>query len=223
VGALPRIGDVTSIAAYERTHLAALAQQLGPEAPTLCEGWTVRDLVVHLLVRERSAAAVGIVARPLSGLLDSASERRAKEDFDALVTKLRHGPPVWSPFALPVLGDALNTVEFFVHHEDVRRAQPSWEPRVLPPKVEDALWRALRTMGRGLTARASVGLVAERSDTAERTRLRARPRGADRDVLVRGRPSELVLYLYGRKEQSEVVLDGDAEDVASVAGTSMGI
>jgi uncharacterized protein (TIGR03085 family) len=214
---------VTSIAAYERTHLTALAQQLGPDAPTLCGGWTVRDLVVHLLVRERSPAAAGIVVRPLSGLLDKVSERRAQEDFDALVTKLRHGPPVWSPFALPAIGDALNTVEFFVHHEDLRRAQPEWVPRVLPPKVEDALWRALRHMGRGLGVRAPVGLVAERSDTSERTRLRARPGGVDRDVVLRGRPSELVLYLYGRKEQAEVELDGDAEDVASVRGTAMGI
>jgi uncharacterized protein (TIGR03085 family) len=214
---------VTSIAAYERTHLAALAQQLGPDAPTLCEGWTVRDLVVHLLVRERSPAAAGILVRPLSGLLERVSEQRAQEEFSGLVKQLRHGPPVWSPFRLPVVGDALNTVEFFVHHEDVRRAQPAWEPRALPAGVEDGLWRVLRTMGRGLTTRASVGLVAERSDTGERTRLRARPGGADRDVVLRGRPSELVLYLYGRKEQSEVVLDGDPQDVASVAGTPMGI
>jgi uncharacterized protein (TIGR03085 family) len=214
---------VTSIASYERTHLAALAQQLGPDAPTLCEGWDVRDLVVHLLVRERSLASAGLVVPPLAGVLAKASERRSREEFDTLVTTLRHGPPVWSPFALPVVGDALNTVEFFVHHEDVRRAQQTWEPRVLPAKVEDALWRVLRTMGRGLVMKARVGLVAEREDTAERTRLRRRPEGADRDVVLRGRPSELVLYLYGRKEQAEVVLDGDAEDVASVAGTPMGI
>ncbi|WP_148574397.1 TIGR03085 family metal-binding protein [Nocardioides caldifontis] len=214
---------MTTIAAYERTHLAALAQQLGPDAPTLCEGWSVRDLVVHLVVRERSPAAAGILVRPLAGALDRVSRREAAKDFDDLVTKLRHGPPPWSPFGLPALGDLLNTVELFVHHEDVRRAQPTWQPRALPPKVEDALWRALRAAGRGLTVRTPVGLVAERSDTRERTRLRSRPRGTDRDVLLKGRPSELVLYVYGRKEHAEVVLEGDAEDVASVAGTPMGI
>lgn len=210
---------MTSIARYERTHLAALAEELGPDAPTLCDGWTVRDLVVHLLLRERSPAAAGILVRPLSKVLDRVSERHARRDFDTLLRELREGPPVWSPFAIPKLGDALNTVEYYVHHEDVRRAQPQWEPRELPTKVEDALWRAVRAIGRGPVVRTKVGLVAEREDTGERTRLKS----GDRDVVLRGRPSELVLYLYGRKEQSEVQLDGDAEDVASVAGTPMGI
>ena len=48
---------MTSIAAHERMLLCALAQQLGPDEPTLCAGWTVRDLVAHLLVREGSPAA----------------------------------------------------------------------------------------------------------------------------------------------------------------------
>ena len=37
-----------------------------------------------------------------------------------------------SPFALPGVDKLLNTTEYVVHHEDVRRAQPGWEPRALP-------------------------------------------------------------------------------------------
>lgn len=211
---------MTSLASYERTHLCALALQLGPDAPTLCGGWTVKDLVVHLLLRERNpVAAAGMFVPPLSPLLDRASRQRAEQDFSALVNQLRHGAPPWSLFALPRLGDLLNTLEFFVHHEDVRRAQPTWEPRTLPRTVEDTLWRAVRVAGRGLAMRAPVALVAERSDTGERTRVK----GGDRQVLLRGRPSELVLYLYGRKEQAEVSLDGDAQDVAAVARAPMGV
>ena len=124
---------MSSLAASERAHLSAAAQQVGPDAPTLCGEWTVRDLVVHLLVREGSPAALGIVVPPLGGLLDRATRRLAQEQFDDLVERLRHGPPVWSPFALPKVGAVLNQLEFFVHHEDIRRAQPRWRPALPPP------------------------------------------------------------------------------------------
>jgi uncharacterized protein (TIGR03085 family) len=210
---------VTSFAATERTLLAALAQQVGPDAPTLCGGWTVEDLVVHLLVRESSPASVGIVVRPLSGLLDRASERRKRQDFDDLVGRLRHGPPFWSPYALPKVGALLNSLEFFVHHEDVRRAQPGWEPRVLPDRLEDGLWRSVRTAGKGMARKAPVGVAVERSDTGERAVLR----GGDRQVVVRGLPSELILFLFGRTGHARVELLGDTDDVAALENAPLGV
>ena len=42
-----------------------------------------------------------------------------------LIKELREGPPIWSPWAIPVLGDKANLAEFFVHHEDIRRPSPS--------------------------------------------------------------------------------------------------
>ncbi|MGJ4074519.1 maleylpyruvate isomerase N-terminal domain-containing protein [Corynebacterium macclintockiae] len=45
----------------EREALANLLQQSGPDAPTLCEGWSTRDLAVHLVIREyRPDAAAGL-------------------------------------------------------------------------------------------------------------------------------------------------------------------
>jgi uncharacterized protein (TIGR03085 family) len=205
-----------SIAHSERTQLSALAQQLGPEAPTLCEGWTVRDLVVHLLIREGHPSAVGIVVPPLAPLLERASERLARRDFDGLVTSLRHGPPRWSPFALPRVGELLNLLEYYVHHEDVRRAQPGWAPRELPARTEDVLWRAVSRAGRGLLVRSKVGIVAERSDTGASAIWNTGPG----TVVVRGLPSELALYAFGRKEQAVVEKTGEPDDVAHVDDTS---
>ena len=37
----------------ERAALAALLHETGPDGPTLCEGWQTRDLVAHLVLRER--------------------------------------------------------------------------------------------------------------------------------------------------------------------------
>ena len=46
----------------ERNELADLLDQLGPDAPTLCEGWNTADLAAHLVVRERDPrSAPGIL------------------------------------------------------------------------------------------------------------------------------------------------------------------
>ena len=67
--------------------------------------------------------------------------RRAVRDrtpYLKLVETVRRGPPLLlRPFDGP-----MNTVEFFIHVEDVRRAQDGWEPRALSPALADALWAA---------------------------------------------------------------------------------
>ncbi|MDX6324798.1 MAG: hypothetical protein QOK15_1152 [Nocardioidaceae bacterium] len=201
---------MTSIAHSERTQLCALAQRVGPDAPTLCEGWTARDLVVHLLLREGHPSSLAIVVSPLTPLLDRATERLARRDFDDLVTTLRHGPPRYSPFALPKLGELLNLLEFFVHHEDVRRAQPDWVPRELPTTTQDAIWRAVSRAGRGLLAKSEVGVVAERSDTGESVTWNTE----QSPVVVRGLPTELALYAFGRRGRAVVAKEGEPEAIA---------
>ena len=210
---------MTNLARTERAALCDLALELGPDAPTLSGEWTVKDLVVHLLVREGSPAAVGIVVPPLSPLTDAASRRLAREDLPVLVERLRKGPPVWSPFRPGPLDRVLNTLEYYVHHEDVRRAQDGWEPRDLDRRSETALWKAIRVTGRGLVRSAPVGVVIERSDTGQREVLRNKP-GA---VTVRGLPSEVVLFVYGRQAQARVDLDGVDSDVALLTGADLGV
>ena len=210
---------MTTIAAHERMLLCALAQQLGPDEPTLCGGWTVRDLVAHLLVRENGPASLGIVVPLLEGFTEKAMRREARKDFHQMVTTLRHGPPRWSPMRLPKVGPMLNTMEFFVHHEDVRRAQPAWEPRLLPPHVEEVIWRGATVAGRGFTRSVPVGVTLQRSDTGEQATLSS----GDLEVVVRGLPAEVTMFVYGRQEHARVTLDGAPDAVATLQGTNLGI
>lgn len=127
---------------YARDERAALCDrlaELGPDQPTLCAGWTTRDLAAHLLLRERRpAAAPGIVVRALSGYTERVRRGLAGRPYDQLVATLRR-PPRWSPLALAPVDRAVNTLEMFLHHEDVRRGQAGWQPRALPAGLAAAL------------------------------------------------------------------------------------
>lgn len=210
---------MTRLARTEREALCDLALELGPDAPTLSGEWTVKDLVVHLLVREGSPAAVGIVVAPLARLTESASARLARNDLPVLVERLRQGPPLYSPFRIGAVDRMANTLEYFVHHEDIRRAQAEWEPRDLDRRVQDALWKAIRVAGKALVRSASVGVTLERTDTSERAALKEAPAA----VVVRGLPAELVMFVYGRQDQASVELDGAPSDVAALTGADLGI
>src|SRR3954454_13750487 len=90
------------MAAHERSSLADLAEELGPDAPTLCEGWAVRDLVAHLVERESgSPAGFGAVVPAVRRHLERRRVRRSRGDFAALVSEFRSGPPRLSYFSLP--------------------------------------------------------------------------------------------------------------------------
>lgn len=194
----------------ERAHLCNTALELGPDAPTLCEGWDATDLVVHLLVRERDpVAAVGIAVTPLAGLTERKSRKLARQDFTALVERVRTGPPVWSPFVLPPLERLANGLEFFIHHEDLRRAQPGWAPRELSEAEQLALWRGLGPIGRAAVRPAGVPVEARWGE--RRTTL---ARGSD-PVVVSGDPGELAMALSGRAEH-RADLDGPPGAVAAL-------
>ena len=188
----------------ERTALSELLDRTGPDHPTLCEGWQTRDLTAHLVLREsRPDAAVGIVVHKLSGWTQRVQDSLAGGDFRRLVNRLRHGPPAWSLMRVPKLGEALNNVELFVHHEDVRRAQPDWQPRVLDSKTDNLLWQRSRRIARMVLRSTSGGIELVRSDTGERHVARAPEAGQGTLTLI-GTPQELLLYLYGRRDHARV-------------------
>src|SRR4051794_19999893 len=144
----------------ERSALCDLVLEVGPDAPTLCEGWTTRDLAAHLVVREhRPDAALGIVASPLAAHGEKVRLATAGRPWDELVSAVRAGPPMWSPMRIAAVDRAANTLEFYVHHEDVRRATEGWAPRVLDPDLDAQLWNTLHRMGRFSMRRAPAGVV----------------------------------------------------------------
>src|SRR5690606_7148678 len=147
-GSIPGMGDIdgtrTRVAELERQALADLLLKVGADAPTLCEGWTSRDLAAHLVVRAtRPDAAAGILIKRLAGHTRRVQARVAAGDWERLVEAVRRRP-WWA-----ALGDeAVNRVEYFIHHEDVRRAQADWQPRELPHDIEAALWSRIPAMAR---------------------------------------------------------------------------
>jgi uncharacterized protein (TIGR03085 family) len=201
----------------ERQALCETARSVGPNAPTLLEGWDVKDLICHLLVRESSLlGAAGIAVSALSGLTDREMARLKKQPFERLVERLRTHRLTF--YALPPVDAAFNTFEFFVHHEDIRRAQQGWRRRTVPDGLVDALWRALRSSGPALVRSAGVPVVVRRTDTDDKATLMP---GRD-PVVLSGPVTEVVMYLHGRDEVREIRFDGPDEKVAKLRRASLG-
>ncbi len=210
----------------ERADLCDLFERVGPEAPTLCEGWDAHDLAVHLWIRETDpVGASGLVARPLSGLLERRmADVRSRWDFPELVDRVRKGPARFSVFAIPGVDEGANTTEYFVHHEDVRRAGPTPQiSRELRPEVEEWMWRRLKLLARAWFRRVPVGVVLERLGTAdgggEPDTIRAT--GGSATVTVVGQPSELMIYAHGRTAVAEVKLVGEPEAIDQLSATDL--
>lgn len=205
-----------SVAQRERAALVETMRGVGPDAPTLCEGWRTRDLAAHLVIREyRPDAAPGIVIPFLAAHTEKVQNQVAEHnDWDELVGKLAAGPPVYSPFKL--LDPVANVAEMFIHHEDVRRAQPGWQPRSLEPALDKMLRRTLPLMARFTLAKVP-GRVALRTPEGK-TVLTA---GQGPAVTVTGAPEELLLFSVGR--QAQVEFDGDAAAVQAVRDAPKGL
>ncbi|WOX09006.1 TIGR03085 family metal-binding protein [Streptomyces sp. N50] len=203
---------MSTFAKRERLLLADLLETAGPDAPTLCEGWRTRDLAAHVVVRERRAdAAGGIMIKQLAPRLERVMTEFAAKPYEELIQLIRTGPPRFSPFQLKQLDEASNTVEFYVHTEDVRRAQPEWTPRELDPVFQDALWSRLERMARLMGRTAPTGLVLRRPDGQTAVAHKGAP-----VVTVTGEPSELLLFAHGRQSVAKVELDGDENAIAKL-------
>ena len=204
----------------ERLALCDLFERVGPDAPTLCEGWTAHDLAAHLVVRERRPdTAPGLV---LGGPAARHTERvraetRRTRPFPELVERIRSGPPFGLGRAA-ALDDRMNLHEFFVHHEDVRRANGEG-PRTGVDDLQDALWGLLRRSARMLLRRVrGVGVELARPGGGFLT-----ARSGDRAARLTGEPAELVLYLFGRQAVAQVELSGDETAVAAVQASRLGV
>jgi uncharacterized protein (TIGR03085 family) len=205
----------------ERLELCALLDELGPSAPTLLEGWTTRDLAAHLVLRERDLIAAPCLVLP--GPFQRFAERRRvrlanRHDFAWLVARIRSGPPAGF-FRIGWVRSFPNLNEFFVHHEDVRRAG-GLGPRTLAPDLEAALWENVRRGSRYLSRRLrGPGLDIEWAGKGESFAVR---RG-EPTARLGGTPGEVLLYVFGRQAAAEVDVTGTAEAVEAVHRTHFGM
>jgi uncharacterized protein (TIGR03085 family) len=206
-----------TVSQRERAALVATLKIVGPEAPTLCEGWTAKDLAAHLVLRERRLdATAGISFKPLAGYTAKVQDQiSATTSWDDLLDMIASGPPLYSPFKL--LDPLVNATEMFVHHEDVRRAQPDWEPRELDAATVSAVSRPLPLLGRiGLSkvpARVSLRTPDGKSSVTG---------GKGSEVVVTGEPGELLMFAFGRNAV-HADFSGDAEDIAAVKAAKRGL
>ena len=206
---------MTNHARTERLDLCTTLLRVGPDAPTLCEGWVTSDLAAHLVIRERRPDAQLGQVLPRFGAHAAALQRGlASRPFAELIEEVRSGPPSWSPTSLGRVDEAINTAEFFVHHEDVLRAQPSWTARPLPDDEQRALWRACSAVGRLALRKAPVGVELVAPGYG-----RATVRTGEPVVRIEGPPGELLLFAFGRRDAAQVHLDGADAAVRSLQTT----
>jgi uncharacterized protein (TIGR03085 family) len=210
----------------ERQALCDLLAEVGPDQPTLCTGWRTADLAAHLVLRERRPdAGAGVMGGPVARYTRRVQARLTeRHPFDHLIELIRTGPPRLSVFGLPGADEKLNAVEYFVHHEDVRRARPDWQPRKVDADLADLLWDRL-SLARLMLRKAPVGVELVRADSghgttgtpgAARGRVRITARARTPVVTVTGDPAELTLWTMGRTGVADVHLDGADADVAAL-------
>ena len=202
----------------ERSALVATARSADPDGPTLCEGWTTRHLIAHLVEREQ---------RPLHAAADMASRRdpgderfmsrlveraRSPAGYQALVDRFAHGPPKWSPLAWA--GDRANLLEYVIHHEDIRRGDGGPAPtRELPDGQADAVWQHLTSAAKLILRGSPVGVVLQPPGHAPQV-----VRKGAEVVTVSGAPVELALQVFGRPAAADVELTGPPGAVAQFQG-----
>lgn len=199
----------------ERARLVHALREAGPDAPTLCAGWTSRHLAAHVVLRESDPlVGAGATVRPLNPHAERAVSRLADRSRDAaayaeLVARVERGPARWYPMAY--VGDAGNLLELFVHTEDVRRGAGPVPPLTLAPAHTQALWGRLVRHAPLLYRRAGVGIVLVVPGGPRRAV--RRPRGEAGTVVVRGEVGEIALHAYGRQGAARVDVLGDPTDV----------
>lgn len=193
-----------SFSSTERRRLADLLLKLGPDAPTLCEGWNTKDLATHLLLRE---------TRPwlAFGLAKNAAAKVGEREYGGIVKEWAAGPGTFNPLRL--VDGLVNTAEHFVHHEDVRRGSGEIVPRDFSQAVEKQLHQVLTLVAPRMLAKSATPVVLY--PTGHGRVLAAERRGVSEDgesvVGVSGDVGELVLWVFGR-DAVRISIEGNISD-----------
>ena len=201
----------------ERGALVKTLLSVGPDAPTLCEGWNTRDLAAHLVVRERRLDATPGITVPFLADYTAKVQNKVADStsWHDLVELVASGPPVYSPFKL--LDAVANLGEMFIHHEDVRRAVDGWQPRVLDSSTAKPLRRQLGLMSRLMLTKMPAQVVLRTPAGEQIARV-----GRGDAVVVTGEPQELLLFVAGR-DAVRLEFDGDPQAIAAVQAAPRGL
>jgi uncharacterized protein (TIGR03085 family) len=201
----------------ERLALCDLLDETGPGEPTLCAGWRTLDLAAHLVLREhRPDARLGVLGGPLAGRTRRMQRRLSERiPFPRLVEMIRSGPPRLSFFGIPGVDERANAVEYLVHHEDVRRGRPGWEPRDVGRGLADMLWGRMR-FATFILRKSPVGIELARDDDPDARKVRITAKALTPVVTVIGPPVELTLWVFGRTDAARVRLEGSERAVRAL-------
>lgn len=197
-----------SFSRRQRQQLLTLMRAVGPLAPTACEGWQVQDLAAHLWVREHRLDALPGIGNERF----AATTQRVQMDalhskgFDGLLQDLQR------PAGLMAVVDPLvNGTEYYIHHEDVARANGRAVPlgegdqRYLLRIALVLAWKTARTAGVRLVVTPTGG--------------ESRSFGSGRSVVhVDGAPNELLLHFSGREANVSIIADDVDAYKAAVGG-----
>lgn len=194
-----------SFAATERSRLADTLLRVGPNAPTLCQGWETRDLAEHLYVRENNQLAL------MPGVGKVFADKISNRDYADLVKDWAAGPPM----LLKPVDSMMNTAEHFVHHEDVLRGDGVARPREFSKAVNKELALLAGRFGKLLLRSAPVPVVLSPTTLPPMTVGDRRGVAEQGDAVVRvvGEPGELLLWVFGR-DVVEVTVSGDPQHIA---------
>ncbi|MFV0253666.1 MAG: TIGR03085 family metal-binding protein [Beutenbergiaceae bacterium] len=198
----------------ELSDLLTTLRATDPHAETLCDGWQARHLVAHLYLRRHkpwSAFRQG-AGSAFMQLADGAAQSGG---YAALVEQFAAAPARISPMTLldGPLGPRVNTLEYLIHHEDVRRGEGPVEPRSLTPDENDAIFDALPGFGALAMRSAPVGVVF--GVPGGRRNVIKRSGGGMESVAVLGAPTELALVASGRRRAAEVQMLGTDSAIAA--------
>lgn len=203
-----------TLAQRERHELADLMDEVGPDAPTLCEGWTAHDMAAHLWIRESDPAGMpGILVAPLASVTEARMEA-VKQDlpYAQLVDRVRTGPGPLSVFRL--VDSSANALEYLIHHEDVRRGSGRrTAPREMSLEDEAEVLSRLSSMAPMLVRPTGVRLAMVPEGTSDEVVF-----GNEGDVVrVTARPVELALIAFGRGAAAVARVEGSDRDIRLLA------
>lgn len=212
--------DGDDFIAASRAALVAALYAAGPNEPTLVDDWQTQHLAASVFLRENphhvTARGFGAHAFGLNAAIEKLGEESsARKAFYNLVRTIADGPEdppaqarrsILSRLRRTILERRKETesplLEFFVHTEDIRRAQARWAPRKLTDAYANELFEQLRKQARQHYAQARTGYVLIRTNGE---RIEAK-RGTTL-TYVTGPAGELVLHALGRPDHALVLID----------------